>query len=135
MSQENVEEVRKLWEAWQEGDPADLGDLSLLDAEILYEDNSLPDHLGETYHGHEGVRRAWARFIEPWESFDNQLEWARDAGDDVVSCHRVQGRGKASGMEVDGRYAYLWRFRGGKVVYLKSYGNPAEALQAVGLRE
>jgi ketosteroid isomerase-like protein len=36
-------------------------------------------------------------------------------------------------MEVEGRYAYLWRFREGKVVYLKSYGNPAEALEAARL--
>jgi ketosteroid isomerase-like protein len=61
--------------------------------------------------------------------------WARAAGNDVISCHRVRGRGKGSGIEMEFRYAYLWRFQGDKVVYLKSYREPAEALEAAGLRE
>ena len=135
MSEENVEIIERGWQDLMSGDPTEFGDLSWLDTEIVYEDDTLPDHVGETYHGHEGLRRAWARFTEPWENFENDLEWARDAGDEVVSCHLVRGRGKGSGVEGEGRYAYLWRFRDGKIVYLKSYGNPAEALEAAGLRE
>ena len=40
-----------------------------------------------------------------------------------------------SAIEVDFRYAYLWRFEGGKVVYLKSYRDPQQALEAAGLSE
>jgi ketosteroid isomerase-like protein len=134
MSQENVEAVLTMWEASMEGDPAEL-DLSLLAENIVYEDDVLPDHGSETYHGHDGIRRAWARAIEPFEDAENVVEWARDAGDQVVSCHRVRGRGTASGIAVEFRYAYLWRFEGDKVVYLKSHRKPAEALEAAGLRE
>jgi len=135
MSQENVEIVRAWVEDVLRGDIADLGDLSFLDPEIVYEDEILPDHVGETYRGRDGFRKAWARAIEPWESLEARLEWTRDAGDEVVSCHWSRMRGKASGIEAEIRYAYVWRFGDGKVVYCKSYADPAEALTAAGLRE
>ena len=132
MSHENVEALQQLWHALMAGD---LDDLSEVDPEVLYEDDALPDHVGETYRGHDGIRRAWARFTEPWDKFENEMEWVRDAGDEVVSFHRVRARGAGSGMEGEFSYAYLWRFRAGKVVYVRSYAGPAEALEAAGLRE
>jgi ketosteroid isomerase-like protein len=132
MSQENVEMVQAAWDAWMKGDPADF-DSSILDADVVYEDDMLPDHVGETYQGSEGIQRAWARWTEPWENFETDLEWARDAGDQVVSCHRARGRGKGSGVQMEARYAYVWRFRAGKVIYVKSYGDVDEALEAAGL--
>jgi ketosteroid isomerase-like protein len=131
VSQENVEVVLKAWENTMEGDPADL-DLSAVDPNVVYEDEILPDHGAETYLGHEGIRSAWVRALDPWEDIENVVEWTRDA---VVSCHRARGRGKGSGVEVEFRDAYVWRFQGKKVVHLKSYGDPADALEAVGLRE
>jgi ketosteroid isomerase-like protein len=134
MSEENVELIRQGWESSMRGDPTDL-DLSFADADVVYEDDILPDHAGETYHGHEGIRRAWARAVEPWGSFSNEIEWARDAGDEVVTCHLMRAKGKESGIAGEGRYAYIWRFRDGKVVYVKSFADPAEALEAAGLSE
>ena len=32
-------------------------------------------------------------------------------------------------------YAYVWTFRDGRVVRIRSYGNTAEALEAAGLLE
>src|SRR3954447_23649840 len=135
MSEENVEILRHYLGIWLEGDLKDLGDLSFLDADCLYEDEILPDHVGETYQGHDGFRKAWARAVEPWESITREVEWIRDAGDSVVSCHSGRVRGKGSGIEATIRYAYVWRFRGEKVVHCKSYGDPAKALEAAGLSE
>jgi ketosteroid isomerase-like protein len=134
MSEENVDRVCQGWESSMRGDPTDL-DLSMVDSDVVYEDEILPEHFGETYHGHEGIHRAWARAIEPWESFENEIEWARDAGDDVVTCHRMRVRGQGSGIAGEIRYAYLWRFRGDKVTYCKSFRDPREALEAAGLSE
>ena len=68
--------------------------------------------------------------------FETDLEWVRDAGRDVaVSCHRARTRGKGSGIRGEIRYAYVWRFQEGKIVYCKSFGEPTEALEAVGLPE
>ena len=66
MSQENVDSVLRMWEASVEDDRAEL-DLSLLADDIVYEDDILPDHGGETYHGHDGIRRAWDRAIEAFD--------------------------------------------------------------------
>jgi len=33
------------------------------------------------------------------------------------------------------RYAYLWSFRDRKVIYFRSFRDPEEALEAMGLRE
>jgi ketosteroid isomerase-like protein len=38
-------------------------------------------------------------------------------------------------MQMDRFYAYLWRFREGKVTYLKTFGDTQEALKAAGLAE
>ena len=134
MSQENVEALKKLWQELMAGDLAAIG-LSLVDPDVVYEDDLLPDHSGESYHGHEGLQRAWAQFLEPWETFENDMEWTRDAGNAVVSFHRVRVRGKGSGIAGELRYAYVFRFRKGKIIHVKSYGDPSEALEAVGLLE
>jgi ketosteroid isomerase-like protein len=134
MSEGNAEQLRRTWEAAMKRDPTDL-DLSFVDPDVVYEDDILPDHAGETYHGHEGIRKAWARAIEPWESFENEIVWAQESGDDVVSCHRMRVKGHGSGIAGEIRYAYLWRFREGKVVYCKSFRDPAQALEVAGLSE
>jgi ketosteroid isomerase-like protein len=134
VSQENVEALKKLWQELMAGDLATIN-LSLIDPDVVYEDDLLPDHSGESYHGHAGLQRAWAQFLEPWETFENNMEWTRDAGNEVVSCHRVRARGKGSGIAGELHYAYVFRFREGKIVHVKSYGDPSEALEAVGLTE
>jgi ketosteroid isomerase-like protein len=134
MPEENVEIVREIWKAWDKDDPGQLP-LSAIDPEAVYEDSLLPDHAGETYHGHQGFLRAWAQAIEPWAGLEASLDWARAAGDDVVSCHRMRGRGKESGIEMEITYGYVWKFRDGKIVYCKAFATPDEALEAAGLSE
>jgi ketosteroid isomerase-like protein len=136
MSRENVEIVQEMWETVLDGDHTTIP-VSFIDPEVTYEDEILPDHAGETYHGHDGMQRAWTRALEPFENdpFDNRIVWARDAGDEVVTCHHVRGRGRGSGVELEFDYAYLWRLRAGRVIYCKSFRGPAEALEAAGLSE
>src|SRR5438876_11256173 len=89
MSQENVENLRATVEAWNvETWSRGEGDMSLLDPEVTYEDRNLPDHVGETYRGHEGVARAAERWIEPFEWLTLELEEIVGAGDRLVSIHR-----------------------------------------------
>jgi ketosteroid isomerase-like protein len=138
MSQENVEKLRGFLESW---DPkADLeawnrgeADLSLFDPKMAYEDTILPDHAGETYEGYEGVARATERWLEPFESLAVESERIVGTGDRLVSIHRVQMKARHTGIELDASLAYLWTFRDGKVIRLKSFSDPAEALEAAGL--
>jgi hypothetical protein len=41
-------------------------DLSLLDPEVTYEDNTMPDHIGEVYQGYAGFLRALKTWAEPF---------------------------------------------------------------------
>jgi ketosteroid isomerase-like protein len=131
MSQENVDRLRAIWDAWNRGDL----DTSMLDPDVVYEDTVLPDSAGETYRGPEGVLRGWIRWAEAWEEFTTEVEQIVDAGERLVSIHTVHLRGKHSGASMTFRYAYVYTLRDGKVIHIRSYLNPAEALKAVGLSE
>jgi ketosteroid isomerase-like protein len=109
--------------------------MSLLDAEVTYKDTNLPDHAGETYRGREGVIRATERWAEPYEELTGELEQIVGAGDRLVSIHRVRAKTRHTGIEFEASVAYLWIFRGGKVIHFRSFGSPQEALEAAGLRE
>jgi ketosteroid isomerase-like protein len=135
MARGNVENLRALLEemdleAWRRGE----SDMSLLDPRVTYEDTTLPDHVGETYRGPEGVARATERWLEPYEELTIELEQIVGAGDRLVSIHRVWGRARYTGIEAEGPVAYLWTFRDGKVIHFRSYRDPEEALEAAGLR-
>jgi ketosteroid isomerase-like protein len=140
VSEENVESLRaflETWnvrgtlEAWNRGG----ADVSLLDPEVTYEDTILPDHVGETYRGHEGIARATERWLEPYEEVTIKLELIVGEGDRLVSIHRARSRARHTGIEFEMPLAYFWTFRDGKVIHLRSYLDPAEALEAAGLPE
>ena len=128
----NTEVIRRFSEDLLEH-PTDLGDLSFLDPDVVYEDEILPDHAGESYHGPDGFRRAWARAIEPWTDLGGRVEWVVGDGDAVVSCHYAHMRGRESGIEANLTYAYAWRFRDGKAVHCKSFPDPDAALRDAGI--
>jgi ketosteroid isomerase-like protein len=136
MSQDNVESLRTYLETWS-GEAFRRGefDASLLDPNVTYEDTTLPDHVGETYRGHEGVLRATERWLEPFEWLEIELERVVGAGDRLVSIHRVRGKARHTGIELEGPVAYSWTFRDGKVIHFRSFRDPEQALRAVGLSE
>ena len=131
-SELNVESIRALWEGWTPGDEMDM---SILDPDVVFEDANLPDHIGEPYRGHEGVARATERWLEPYESVTVQLERIVGRGDRLVSIHHARSKARYTGIEDEGPLAYVWTFRDGKVIHLRSYRDPSDALEAVGLRE
>src|SRR3954467_2405333 len=100
MSQENVENLRAWASAWEmtagEGALVDRATgepvLSHLDPEVTYEDMALPDHIGETYHGHEGVIRATERWVESYDKLQVDLERIVGSGACIVSIHRLRRR-------------------------------------------
>ena len=132
MSQHNVETLRAFCTAWGKADPPDL---SLLAPDVVFEDDLLPDHAGERYRGREGVMRSTRTWLEPFERFTIELEQIVGSGDRLVSIHRFRFKARYTGIEDEMRYAYLWTFRDGKVIHFRTFREPKEALDAVGLRE
>lgn len=140
MAQENVEKLRAFLGAWgeQRWTPeltasADAIDMDLLDRDVVYEDTVLPDHVGEAYRGHDGVRRATRRWIEDTEWLVIELLDVLGSGDRLVSCHRVRSKARYSEIEFEATVYYAWTFAGGKIVRFVSFLDEGRALQAAGL--
>jgi ketosteroid isomerase-like protein len=131
MSQENVEVVRRMWEAFLGDDPG--SGLSFCDPEIEWDGTNLPD--GKIARGHEAIVEHAMRWAEMWDDWRMEPERFIDAGgDQVILVFRELGRSE-SGLQLDERHAELYTVRGGKIVYRKGFSDPDEALEAAGLRE
>jgi len=135
---QNLSEFLERWDpvadlaSWKRGEEAGL---SLIDSQVRYEDTILPDHVGETYHGHKGLVRATERWFEPYGSLDVELLRIVVAAERVVSLHRFRMKARHTGIELDGDLIYVWTFEGGKVTHLKSYGEEDKAFDFAGVSE
>ena len=138
MSEENVEVVRRMNDAFKRGDW--VAATEPLHPEIEMDTTRSPFAaklgLNRVYRGLAEVTGFWGEWLEAWGDQDWQEEFF-DAGDRVVMCatdHRLQGHG--SGVEVDiPPYAWVQTLRDGKIVRATFYMDRAEALEAVGLSE
>jgi ketosteroid isomerase-like protein len=133
MSQENVEIIRRGYEAFAEGRIT----FEFLDAEIEWiGPREFPD-LAEPRYGHEGVRQYMAKLSEVFDDYRMVAEEFIDVGENqVLVFAREGGRGKGSGLEVQTNpTAHLYTLRGGKAVRMQSYWERSDALEAAGLSE
>jgi ketosteroid isomerase-like protein len=131
MSQENVEVVRRMLESFHSGDLE--GALAHFQPEVTIDATARPD--GEVGHGHEALARIIGDWIGAFDDWHEDIETIRDFGDQVYVLATQRGRAKETGLEVEARYALVYRVEGGKITSLVLYADPAEALEAVGLRE
>jgi ketosteroid isomerase-like protein len=130
MSQENVEVVRTMWEAFLRGDFDEA--LSLFDPDVEWDGTNLPD--GRISHGHEAILEHTARWADIWEDWTVDLEEFVEAGDDVVVLIHERGRSK-SGIDMDERHAEIYTVRTGSIVRRQGFSDTRAALEAVGLSE
>ena len=133
MSQENVEVARSSFEAFSRKDLAALRD-RFFAPEIEWRAVTGVPFEG-TYRGVDEVLRGCTDWVASFDDFSTQLEEVIDGGDRVVVCHRMRGRGKESGVEVDLALTQVVTVRGGKLVNITDYWTREDALEAVGLRE
>jgi ketosteroid isomerase-like protein len=132
MSQENVEIVRRSFEAFLRGDFD--GAMQAFHPDIAYDLTRIsPD--GEVFEGHEGVRTGMRRWLGAWDDYRMEVDEYVDAGDSVLIFFRESGRGKGSGVWIEQSVAGVWTLHGGKVVRVAPFLDRSEALEAVGLRE
>jgi ketosteroid isomerase-like protein len=133
MSQENVEIVRRLWEAARRRDTEAV--LALYDADVEVDGTGLPwvAMEGAVYRGHDGLKRLFAEWRESWREADAQLDRIVDAGDRVVSIYTYRAQGRASGTPIEEEFATVSTVRSGKVVRVQWFMGRAAAFEAVGL--
>ena len=128
MTEENVGVVREIYRRYAV-DPEST--FELLDPDIEWsEPPEVPD--SQTSRGHEGVRRSLSKFVGTWENFHLEVVELIDAGDNVIACTRLTGRGKGSGVEVDQEQFAVWTIRDGKAVRLQMVFDRDEAERVAG---
>jgi ketosteroid isomerase-like protein len=131
MSKENIEIVRRAWEAWERGDWDPLN--AFYDPAVVWDASTLRGPIAGVYHGHEGVRRYFQDWLESFEAHRARAEEFIDAGDNVVVVGlRLSGRGKESGVQVDMPRWNLYRIRDGLAFRVELFETKAEALEAAG---
>jgi ketosteroid isomerase-like protein len=79
MSQENVEIVRGLLEAFQRRDHERAFDF--YDPDIIWDASAVAiSDLRGVYHGHEGVRTYWRKWLSAWQDLQFEIQDLREAG-------------------------------------------------------
>jgi len=135
VSQENVEVVRRSFEAFARGDFEAAFSAHHPSTEWCTAADE-PDQ--QTYRGLTGLRTFVGSLTDTWEGrFEQVMEFEAfiDCGEWVVVPWSAQLRGKGSGISVQVKETYAVRVQGGKIVRVEEYRSSDEALEAIGRRD
>ena len=133
MSQENVEVVRHLVEAFNRRDLAAM--IQTFDPRIEWEPAGPAAVERHVYRGRDEVSSGFAATWETWELFQVEERELRDLGDSIVWLGRAQMRGGASHIELDQEFAVHFLVREGKIIRFRGFLAWQEALEAAGLED
>jgi ketosteroid isomerase-like protein len=134
MSQENVEVVQQLIEAFNRRDLAAM--TRNFDPEIEWTPGGPAAVERAVYQGRDEVSDGFGATWETWELFHLEEHQVRDLGDPVLWLGRARMRGgDASHVEFDQEFAVHLLVRGGKIVRIQGFLTWHEALEAAGLSE
>jgi ketosteroid isomerase-like protein len=139
MSEENVEVVRRGLETLREAlERRDFD--SAFDADVLAEDvewipsRSFPGR--SSYRGRDGFSEYMRTWAEDFGQLSFDIEWLIDAPDDrVVALVHQRASGQGSGVPVEMHLAAVYDLKDGRVIRIRNYLDPADALEAAGLSE
>jgi ketosteroid isomerase-like protein len=130
MSRENIEALRDVYEALAGGDLDTV--LAFFATDTVWDDRKLRPE-GAIHRGRDSMQAEMAAWFATWDNYSWTVEEMIDADDRVVAIGRERGVAKQSGVEIDHRVALVHAFRDGLIVETTVYGDPREALTAVGL--
>jgi ketosteroid isomerase-like protein len=137
MSQENVEIVREMFDAFTRS-----GDLRtgawVLDESIVFDTRGMEwenEDFARVYFGPEEVRDFWRQWLPAWSDMRVDVLWIKGSGDRVlVWLHQYQV-GRTSGLPVDFFVAWDILFRDGRIVRVAFFPTEQQALKTLGLSE
>ena len=126
MSQENVEIVRRSFDAYRRGDLE--AALSHAHPEIVWSPAE-----EAPMRGLEALKAYLPRWEQDWEELETTPKEFLDAGDKVVATVHFRGRGRGSGVVVDATTYAVYTLRDGSMIGMEEFTERAEALEAAGL--
>lgn len=132
MSQENVDVVKSLYEAFSKGDVE--GVLGVMSAEIVWnEADDFPYADRNPYHGPMAVAEGvFGRIGSEWDGFGVEMEEILDAGETVIALGRYVGIFKATGKAQRTQAAHVWWLKDGKVTKFQQYANTLHVARVTG---
>lgn len=83
------------------------------------------------FHGLDGIRQLFERWIEEWEHYSWIHRNLSDAGDHVILDSEIHATGSSSGVEVVWHLSQTYTFREGKVIRWCIFTDRASALASV----
>jgi ketosteroid isomerase-like protein len=139
MSQENVEVVRRIYDAFAGRD--DATPFELYAEDIVWDVSNARRsalYAKTIYRGHEGVRQVWREALAVFGAVDFEVEELIDVGDRVLAVIHERETGRASGAPVEASHLTVWTLADGKVTRLQvfdRYRSPhARARRSTGCR-
>ena len=127
MSEENVELIRRIYDAWERDESA----RAYIAEDVEYVNPGYAVEPGTRYG-----RKSFAAVRGIYGDFRLQIDELIDAGgDDVVVLARYTGTGSSSGVQVAGEQGYVWTVRDAVAVRFRWFQSHREALDAAGVPE
>jgi ketosteroid isomerase-like protein len=123
MSQENVDLIRAIYDAWLAGTSA----RHLIAKDLEYVN---PSYAVES--GTRRDRKALGAVRDVYPDYRIVPDRYIDAGDDVVVLGTAYGTG-ASGVEMKIRQGFIWTVAGGRAIRMRWFNDWDETLEAAGL--
>jgi len=133
MSGENVEVVRRAFEAFNQGGVE--AALPCFAPNIVsYPFREWPT--ASVYRGHDGMRALLAEWTENFDDFELQISEIRQVGERVLVLAETVGRIKGSRVPIRQPFGALyWNFRDGQIGETRNFLTWREALEAAELSE
>ena len=125
----NIGVVRELFKAFAARDVART--TQLVDRGVMIEPLSTPVQRRTPYLGISGLRRYLTDLDETWQEFEVTVEELRAERDHVVAIGSIYAR--QANTVADDPAGFVFKLRDAKVVWLKVYRSPNEALAAAGI--
>jgi ketosteroid isomerase-like protein len=134
MSQENVEVVRGLLDAWSQRRVDAI--LNLIHEDIEWHPALAGGMEGTVYRGHRDIR-SWLRELDDvWAELSHEIEEARDVGEGrVLVLGHFHAVGRESGVPINQPQGFLFTIDDGKVAVGWAFASQEQALEAAGLSE
>jgi ketosteroid isomerase-like protein len=134
MSEENVEVVRRAYDAFNRRDLDRWLKSWAQDAVVDWSDSRSFD--AGVYRGHGKIRTFAERFLATWDEVRIEIVDAPvEVEDGLLIAENVYYMRGRDGIEVQARSAWLIKIRDGKQTSLTLYQTKQEALDAAGLRK
>jgi ketosteroid isomerase-like protein len=131
---EDIELVESAFDAWNRGEVGAFTDHMAADV-VWLEVSGRPEGGATERVGRDRLRQSLESLFEVWESYRLEVERIDEVDDRVVAIIREVARGRASGVEVDGRWGYLITVGDGEIVRIEAYREASRALEIAGLGE